>query len=90
MALYFALVSLDIPVVIEAEDENHAWEIARDDIRIILENENLDRLVKAHVVREVSKAEELPKDWDGRCIPYGGDGNTRIAEILGRIEKDGE
>lgn len=52
MALYFTLVSLDIPVVIEAEDENHAWEIARDDIRVILENENLDRLVKIHVVRE--------------------------------------
>lgn len=86
MALYFTQVSIDVPVVIEAEDEDHVWEIARDDIREILGDVNLGRLVKTHVVREVSKAEELPKDWDDRCIPYGGDGNTRIAEILGRIE----
>lgn len=25
---------------------------------------------------------ELPDGWDEECIPYGGDGNTRLAELM--------
>jgi hypothetical protein len=28
--------------------------------------------------------------WDGQCIPYGGDGNTRLSDILAALEPEPE
>lgn len=28
--------------------------------------------------------------WDGQCIPYGGDGETRLSDILASIEPEPE
>jgi len=28
------------------------------------------------------KVEDLAHGWDGECIPYGGDGNTKLADLL--------
>lgn len=90
MALYSVVIDIPLRVVIEAEDDDHAWEIARDDINEILRCEDLRRLAQICVLKEVKSIKDLPPIWDDRCIPYGGDGNTRIAEILGRIEGEGE
>lgn len=84
MPLYSVDINLSIPVVIEAEDTDHAWEIAQADLREILSDTPLSSLISADVRGEITKTSQLPDDWDERCVPYGGDGNTRIGEILRR------
>lgn len=90
MALYSVVIDIPLRVVIEAEDDDHAWEIARDDINEVLRCEDIRRLAQIRVLKEVNSFGDLPPRWDGRCIPYGGDGNTRIAEILGCVEGKGK
>ena len=90
MALYSVVINIPLHAVIEAEDDDHAWEIARDDINEVLQDVGLRQLAQICVLKEVKSTKDLPPDWDDCCIPYGGDGNTRIAEILGRIEGGGE
>ena len=31
---------------------------------------------------EVVRVDQLEHGWDGECIPYGGDGNTRLGALL--------
>jgi hypothetical protein len=44
---------------------------------IIAEAVNVDIEVK-----ELENLTELRKGWHGECIPYGGDGNTRLHDLL--------
>ena len=37
-----------------------------------------DSALEVDVQREITQLAKLPYGWDGECIPYGGDGNTRI------------
>lgn len=90
MALYSVVIDIPLHVVIEAEDDDHAWEIAHDDINEVLQDVDLRRLAQICVLKEVKSTKDLPPDWDDRCIPYGGDGNTRIADLMSRVEGDGE
>ena len=90
MALYSVVIDIPLRVVIEAEDNDHAWEIARDDINEVIQDVNLRRLAQICVLKEVKSTKDLPPDWDDQCIPYGGGGNIRISEILGCIKGDGE
>lgn len=65
--------------VIAAEDEGHAMQIAADDAcRIFSEDAN----PRIELDREVTKLSDLQHGWDGECIPYGGDGNTRLNALL--------
>lgn len=40
------------------------------------------RLRDAFVARAVRSEAHLRDGWDGMCLPYGGDGNTRIKDLL--------
>ncbi len=77
MKLY--MVEITTHAVVIADDEDHAREVARDCRREAF-SDDIDPQIE--VGREVSKLHELEAGWDGECIPYGGDGNTRINAIL--------
>lgn len=53
---------------------------------IVFEPDRYDSDFDVDVVREITKG-KLPDGWDEKCIPFGGDGNTRIGDFLG--ENDG-
>ncbi len=73
MAIYG--VDISALVFVEADDELHAMDIAKNSIGEIDEFD-IDYGCKTNRLRE------LAGGWTGDCIPYGGDGNTRLKDIL--------
>lgn len=82
MPLYTVRIEIDLPIVVQAEDEDHAWDIAKEDLRDVFMDVDMKREARLYVAKHIKSAGDLPEKWDDRCIPYGGDGNTRIAELL--------
>lgn len=76
-------VEITTIAVIVAEDEEHALEIAQDDARQIFSD---DCNPSIELDREITNCAELRHGWDGECIPYGGDGNTRLKAMLPNAE----
>lgn len=66
-------VEIKTTVVVLAEDERDAYSRAREDMSEIKSDMYFDVVV----IKDLT-GETLPSDWDGMCIPYGGDGTTRI------------
>lgn len=65
--------------VVMAEDEAHAHQVADSYKREIF---GADWNPRIEVDGAVVKVEDLAHGWDGECIPYGGDGNTKLADLL--------
>lgn len=65
--------------VVMAEDETHARSVADDYKRDIFRD---DCNPYVEVDGAVENVEALEHGWDGDCIPYGGDGNTRLSELM--------
>ena len=65
--------------VVMADDEAHARQVADSYKREIFGDDWNPRI---EVDGAVVKVEDLAHGWDGECIPYGGDGNTKLAELL--------
>ena len=65
--------------VVMAEDEAHAHQVADSYKREIFGDDWNPRI---EVDGAVVKVEDLAHGWDGECIPYGGDGNTKLADLL--------
>ncbi len=69
-------VEIKTVVVVIGNDETEALFNAEEDKREIKSDEDMD----VTVIEEVTE-NSLPIGWDTKCIPYGGDGNTRIKDI---------
>lgn len=80
MPIFKVQVSFEIDVVVQAEDEDHAHEVAKENWAEM--QDECSGGPDVFVVGEIKSLEALPADWDGRCLPYGGDGRTRIWELL--------
>lgn len=72
------VVEFRVITVVMGEDESDAYSNALCDWREIAG----DSEPEVDVEREIHSARDLPNGWDLRCIPYGGDGNTRIERLL--------
>ena len=72
--LYTVTVSFDYVVV--AEDQHDAFLVGRGYIKDALSDMSIND-VDINVAPGVHAY-----NWDGACIPYGGDGNTRTMEYL--------
>lgn len=80
MPLYNVTVSLETKIVVFADDEDHAYQIAQENSRDAIDN---DRPYPDVSVRgEITNEKHLRDGWDVDCIPYGLDGNTRIKQLL--------
>jgi len=65
--------------VIAAEDEACALEIASN-IRDQIFFDDANPRIESN--GENKTLDDLSHGWDGECIPYGGDGNTRIKDLM--------
>lgn len=73
------MVEITTYAVVMAEDEGHAERVATHHKHDVLVDDWNPRI---EVEREVTRLEDLDHGWDGECIPYGGDGNTRLSDLL--------
>ena len=80
-------IELTVTAVVMAEDESHAFEVAAQRHRDILGDVWVG-LVSLSQAEPIPTLADLPKHWDGMCIPYNGDGNTRLSEILAPKEPE--
>lgn len=72
------VVEMTICTVVMADDEHHAFSVARDAFRDIASDETPEVFVRSEVRGEV----DLPDGWDLECLPYGGDGSTRLEALI--------
>lgn len=72
------VVEMTIRSVVMAEDEDDAYRTGADLFREIARDEAPD----VDVLREVLDVRHLPTGWDLMCLPYGGDGNTRLKDLV--------
>lgn len=64
--------------VVQAESIDDAYAVAESVVREAVSDE--DPSIDCH--GEIKEAKKLPDGWDDNCLPYGGDGKTRIRDIL--------
>ena len=74
-------VELKIAAVVMAYSELDAMGIADIEAReIVLETD--PEADCATEIKSIDHLQRLDALWDGMCIPYGGDGNTRLKDLL--------
>lgn len=71
-------VEVRTTLVVEAHDEDNAIIVTREHIRDAVR----DYDARIESVDEVTQTSQLRDSWDGMCFPYGGDGNTRLKDML--------
>lgn len=86
MKLFRVLVTAEVEVIVCAEDEESAREVAEDRDTISQEemNGNLDYM--ASLPREVKTLKEVPAHWFG-CIPYGAPNDELVEDFLKKDEQ---
>ena len=73
-------VEISTYAVVEAEDEEHAEELAFD----ALKSREIDESeFDISTVDEIKHIDDLPDKWDEKCLPYGYMVNSKIGKILG-------
>ena len=73
------MVEITTHAVVMADDEAHAYVVAERYKRDAFHDDQNPRI---EIEGEVAHVEQLDHGWDGECIPYGGDGNTRLSALL--------
>lgn len=73
-------VTFTTTMVVEAVSEDEARRVARAEALQAVRDAN--EAPSINVTGEVSSLRQLRNGWDGVCVPYGGDGNTRLSELL--------
>ena len=81
-------VEVAFTMIVMADDANEAYTVAFDNA----DEAWRDTYDKDHtVLGEIRTEEDLKRHgWDGQCIPYGGDGNTRLRDILASLTVEPE
>lgn len=73
------LVEITTFAVVMAHDESHAYKVADLYKRDAFADDPNPRI---EVDCEVKSANDFAHGWDEECIPYGGDGSTRLRALL--------
>jgi len=86
MALFNVHIQLDTIMVVKADDVEKAIEVAQNHwMNAVACN---DTKPDMYVTDEVLSTLDLRDGWVEDCIPYGGDGNTRIKDMLNITQSD--
>ena len=80
MQLYNVELTLKCTMVVQAEDCDDARDVAYANWKEAIDD--ADARPMLHVTGDVTQERHLRDGWDGQCLPYGGDGNTRINALL--------
>ena len=71
---------METTMVVVADDDDHAYEVAQENYKEAFSDSGESPSIA--VEGEVSNVSQLRDGWDSRCVPYGGDGNARLGELL--------
>jgi hypothetical protein len=74
-------VEMKITAVVMADSEQDAISVANRDAREICNDGEMSAEVVV-ALTHLNQLKDLDDSWDGLCIPYGGDGNTRLKDLL--------
>lgn len=81
----FYAVEVRTVAVIQVEDDEDdimAETIADSEVTDIVTDAKHNAM-EFNSMGEIKNLKDLQQyDWDGKCIPYGGDGNTRLEDLL--------
>jgi hypothetical protein len=81
----FYAVELRTIAIVQVEDEQNATDaewLAEEHERDIFRDAS-GTSIEFDCVGEVKSVDDLNlHGWEGECIPYGGDGNTRLKDLL--------
>ena len=80
MTIYNVRVTFETTMVVIAGDEDEACVIAVKNAKRAIDDDGTDP--DADVLGEVVSKKHLRDGWDENCVPYGGDGNTRLRDLL--------
>ena len=72
-------VRIAMYAVVAADNENHAYEVARRNASSILSDDGAPYI---DVISEAKTLQDLAHGWNGDCLPYGGDGETTLSKLL--------
>jgi len=75
-------VTISVVAVVMAGDEHDARDVALAHVRDIHHDAWGDQIKVSPAAEILSDADLLNIGWDGECLPYGGDGRTRLNTIL--------
>ncbi|SCU75565.1 hypothetical protein CNECB9_2370139 [Cupriavidus necator] len=75
-------VEISVTAVVMAESEMEAYSVAISELSDIMRDSEPD--IDVH--GEIKALDRLPADWDPMCLPYGGDGETRLKDLLQETE----
>ncbi len=84
MPIFNVIASMQTTMVVVAHDKDHAWEVAQEYAAQAFD----DEVPQTYITGEVFSLRHLHSGWDGECVPYGGDGNTRLGDLF-PAEKEG-
>jgi len=74
-------VSITVTTLVQANDQTQAVSVAKEEFREIAAD-TLPHDMIVVLMAEITAVTGLPDGWDGRCLPHGGDGETRLVDIL--------
>lgn len=81
-------VEISFTMIVMADDESDAFHCARENASEAW-GDTYDP--SFDVCGQVKAEADLKRHkWDGQCIPYGGDGDTRLSDILATIDAEPE
>lgn len=80
MQLYNATGYVKVSMVVLADDEEHALDVAFEYFKDAMRDENSSPEIQ--ITGLVEKASHLKDGWDDVCLPYGGNGSSRIRDYL--------
>ena len=75
-------VEISVTAVVMAESSMDAYSVAISELSDIVRENEPD--VDVH--GEIKALDRLPEGWDPMCLPYGGDGETRLKDLLPETE----
>lgn len=81
MSVRIFSVAMTVTALVQADSAEKAMSVSKDSLREIA-GDVLRRDIAVGVIAEITSLAGLPDGWDGRCLPYGGDGNTRLSQML--------
>jgi len=75
-------LTISVVAIVMADDEQHARDVALSHVREIHHDAWGDQFKLSPATR-IERHSDLERiGWDDQCLPYGGDGKTRLSEIL--------
>lgn len=69
-----------VNLAVQADSQSDAFKVAKNEFNNSLAFYQPDPEV--WVLDEIKSLDQLPREWDGDCIPFGGDNNAYLRDLL--------